>query len=41
MSEIDKDKDNFAEYSSKYLDIKDMENDNGDFRSALATLVSM
>jgi hypothetical protein len=41
MAEIDKDKENFTEYSTKYLDIKDMENDNGDFRSALATLVSM
>ena len=41
MTEIDKDNDNFFEYSSKYLDIKDMENDNGDFRSTLATLVSM
>ncbi len=41
MSEIEKDTEKFAEYSSKYLDIKDMENDNGDFRSALATLVSV
>lgn len=38
MTEIDKDNDNFFEYSTKYLDIKDMENDNGDFRY---TLVSM